>query len=91
MRLPHTRALLQAALDGTLNDVPMRQHPQFGLAMPTACPGVPDQVLDPKATWADGAAYDQAARAVAERFERNFRQFEAHVGDEVRAAAIRAG
>jgi phosphoenolpyruvate carboxykinase (ATP) len=68
----------------------MREHPQFGLAMPTICPGVPDEVLDPRATWADGAAYDQAARAVAERFATNFRQFEGDVGPEVKAAAIRA-
>jgi len=91
MSLPHTRAMLQAALDGTLGGVPMREHPQFGLAMPTTCPGVPDEVLDPRATWADGAAYDQAARAVAKRFATNFRQFEGDVGPEVEAAAIRAG
>jgi phosphoenolpyruvate carboxykinase (ATP) len=88
--LPHTRAMLQAALDGTLGDVPMRRHPQFGLAMPTTCPGVPDAVLDPKATWADGSAYDAAARAVALRFERNFVGFESDVSDEVKAAGIRA-
>jgi phosphoenolpyruvate carboxykinase (ATP) len=69
----------------------MRAHPQFGLAMPTSCPGVPDEVLDPRATWADGAAYDQAARAVAERFAKNFGQFEGHVGADVEAAAIRVG
>jgi phosphoenolpyruvate carboxykinase (ATP) len=89
MSLPQTRAMLQAALDGKLSSVPMRKHPQFGLAMPTKCPGVPDQVLDPRATWADRAAYDQAARAVADRFATNFRKFEAHVDDDVKAAAIR--
>jgi len=52
---------------------------------------VPDEVLDPQATWADSAAYEQAARAVAERFERNFPQFAPHVGDDVKAAAIRVG
>jgi phosphoenolpyruvate carboxykinase (ATP) len=91
MSLPHTRAMLQAALDGMLSGVPMRSHPQFGLAMPTRCPGVPDDVLDPRTTWADGAAYDQAAGAVAARFAKNFRQFEGHVGADVKAAAIRAG
>jgi phosphoenolpyruvate carboxykinase (ATP) len=89
MSLPQTRAMLQAALEGKLSSAPMRKHPQFGLAMPTKCPGVPDKVLDPRATWADGAAYDQAARAVAERFATNFRKFDAHVGDDVKAAAIR--
>jgi phosphoenolpyruvate carboxykinase (ATP) len=86
--LPHTRAMLQAALDGKLAGAPMRAHPQFGLAMPVKCPGVPDEVLDPRATWADGAAYDQAARAVAERFAANFRRFEGQVGADVKAAAI---
>jgi phosphoenolpyruvate carboxykinase (ATP) len=89
IHLPHTRAMLQAALDGTLRDVPMREHPQFRLAMPTKCPGVPDDVLDPRSTWADGAAYDAAARAVAGRFAANFRQFEGQVGNDVKAAAIR--
>jgi phosphoenolpyruvate carboxykinase (ATP) len=83
--------MLQAALGGTLGDVPTRTHPQFGLAMPTSCPGVPDEVLDPRATWADGAAYDRAAREVAGRFAANFRQFEDDVGADVKAAAIRAG
>jgi phosphoenolpyruvate carboxykinase (ATP) len=87
--LPHTRAMLQAALDGTFAGVPLREHPQFGLAMPTQCPGVPDAILDPRATWADGAAYDRAARTVAERFAANFSKFEGEVGDEVKAAAIR--
>jgi phosphoenolpyruvate carboxykinase (ATP) len=90
MPLPQTRAMLQAALGGKLGTAPMRKHPQLGLAMPTTCPGVPDEVLDPRATWSDGAAYDQAARAVAERFERNFQKFEADVGDDVKAAGIRA-
>jgi phosphoenolpyruvate carboxykinase (ATP) len=89
MSLPQTRAMLQAALDGKLSSAPMRKHPQFGLAMPAKCPGVPDKVLDPRATWADGAAYEQAARAVAERFATNFHKFEAHVDDDVKAAAIR--
>ena len=88
MSLPHTRAILEAALNGKLEGVPMREHPQFGLAMPTACPGVPAEVLDPRATWSDGAAYDQAAREVADRFARNFRQFEGSVSAEIKAAAI---
>jgi phosphoenolpyruvate carboxykinase (ATP) len=88
MRLPHTRALLHAALDGTLGGVPMREHPQFGLAMPETCPGVPSEVLDPRATWADGAAYDAAARAVAKRFQANFAQFEPQVDRAVTAAGI---
>ena len=90
MRLPHTRAMLRAALDGTLKTAPMRIHPQFGLTMPICCPGVPDEILDPRRTWADGAAYDQAAEAVAKRFEANFRQFDDEVGEDVKAAGIHA-
>jgi phosphoenolpyruvate carboxykinase (ATP) len=91
MSLPHTRAMLQAALDGTLRDVPMRTHPLFGLAMPESCPGVPSEVLDPRTTWADGAAYDEAARAVAKRFEANFARFEPQVDRAVAAAGIHLG
>jgi len=90
MRLPHTRAMLAAALDGTLATAPTRCHAQFGLAMPTKCPGVPDEVLDPKAMWTDGAAYDRQAQSVAERFEANFAQFAGDVSDDVKAAGIRA-
>jgi phosphoenolpyruvate carboxykinase (ATP) len=66
----------------------MREHPQFGLAMPETCPGVPSEALDPRTTWADGAAYDAAARAVAKRFQANFAQFEPQVDRAVTAAGI---
>ena len=61
--LPHTRALIRAALNGSLDldQVRYTQHPVFGLAMPTNCPNVPDALLDPRQTWADGAAYDAKA------------------------------
>ena len=58
--------------------------------IPEACPGVPSEILDPKATWADPNAYGRAARKVANLFEDNFAAFSAHVGDEVRAAGIYA-
>ena len=88
MKLRHTRAMLHAALDGRLNGASFREHPAFGLLIPKSCPDVPPEVLDPKQTWRDGSAYDQHAREVAERFEVNFRQFEPHVDQEVRAAGI---
>jgi phosphoenolpyruvate carboxykinase (ATP) len=88
MKLRHTRAMLHAALDGRLNGAFFREHPAFGLLIPKSCPDVPPEVLDPKQTWRDGSAYDQHAREVAERFEVNFRQFEPHVDQEVRAAGI---
>jgi phosphoenolpyruvate carboxykinase (ATP) len=90
MRIRDTRALLAAALDGTLASAPMRKDPFFGVAVPTACPGVDPRVLDPRATWADGAAYDAAARDLVARFERNFETFAGDVDAGVRKAAIRA-
>ncbi len=87
MPIAHTRALLNAALDGTLANAPTRQDVNFGLAVPTACPGVPDEVLDPRNTWADKQAYDAKARDLAGRFNDNFGQFEAYVDSSVKAAA----
>ena len=90
MSIRDTRALLAAALDGTLARAPMRKDPFFGFAVPTACPGLDARVLDPRATWADGAAYDAAARDLVARFERNFESFAGDVDAGVRRAAIRA-
>ncbi|HKA06326.1 MAG TPA: phosphoenolpyruvate carboxykinase (ATP), partial [Gemmataceae bacterium] len=69
MGLGHTRAMLRAALEGKLNGVPTRTDPVFGLAVPTACPGVPPAVLDPRAAWADKVAYNRAAADLAARFK----------------------
>ncbi len=74
--LPHTRAMLRAALEGALADVPTATDPVFGLAVPTACPGVPTEILNPRATWSDPAAYDARAADLAGRFRKNFEQFE---------------
>ena len=68
----------------------MRPDPFFGLLVPEACPGVPAEILRPRETWRDKAAYDRAARELTRRFEENFRQFEDQVDEAVRAAAIRA-
>ena len=86
IKLAYTRAMVHAALDGALNDVPFRQDPVFGLYVPTRCPGVPDTVLDPRSTWADADAYDQQARALAHRFHENFQQYAGLVSPEVMAA-----
>ncbi len=90
MPIKATRALLHAALDGGLEKAPMAVHPVFGLRMPQACAGVDSALLNPRATWADKAAYDAAARDLAARFEDNFERFRPFVRDEVQAAAIRA-
>jgi phosphoenolpyruvate carboxykinase (ATP) len=89
-RIKHTRAMVRAALEGKLASVGVSKDPNFGLLVPEACPDVPRDVLNPRATWADKRAYDQAALNVAKRFESNFKQFEAEVDEKVKSAAIRA-
>ncbi|HEX9582750.1 MAG TPA: phosphoenolpyruvate carboxykinase (ATP), partial [Gemmatimonadales bacterium] len=86
MKLAHTRAMVRAALDGTLDHGATRTHPVFGVAVPTAVPGVPTGVLDPRSTWADQARHDVQARKLAGMFRDNFAQFAEQVGDDVRGA-----
>jgi len=90
MSIHHTRALLRAALEGTLERAKFRTDPFFGLSIPEAVEGIPAEVLDPRQSWADKAAYDRTARELVARFEKNFAAFEAGVGEEVKAVAIRA-
>jgi phosphoenolpyruvate carboxykinase (ATP) len=90
MSIQHTRALLRAVLDGSLSRAGFRKDPYFGLSIPEHVPGVPEEVLDPRQSWADKAAYDRMAKELVKRFEANFAGFEAGVGEDVRAVAIRA-
>ena len=90
MAIAHTRALLRAALDGSLAGAPMRQDPNFGFLVPESCAEIPTNVLDPRGTWPDKGAYDEVARSLRGRFEHNFTEFEPFVGSEVKRAAIRA-
>ncbi len=90
MSIKHTRALLRAALSGELDKASFRRDPFFGLAIPEHVADVPDEVLDPRSAWADRAAYDAAAIALVKRFEENFATFSDLVGEDVKAAAIRA-
>lgn len=87
MKLRFTRAMITAALEGKLDDVTFKTHEVFGLAMPTACPDVPAELLDPKSTWKDGAAYDAKANELAEKFVANFDKFKEYANDEIMAAA----
>jgi phosphoenolpyruvate carboxykinase (ATP) len=89
MDLVHTRALIHAALDGALDDAPMKMEPVFGLRWPVSCPGVPDDILDARATWPDGAEYDRQARRLAQMFAANFAQYAAEVDPAVAAAGPR--
>jgi phosphoenolpyruvate carboxykinase (ATP) len=87
MNLPHTRAMIRAALGGKLDSAPTRREPVFGLQVPAHVPGVPDGVLDPRRTWTDGAAYDAQAAKLTALFRRNFEPF----ADGVPAAVREAG
>jgi phosphoenolpyruvate carboxykinase (ATP) len=88
--LPHTRALVDAIMNDGLAGADYQVHPIFGLASPTSCPGVPSQILDPRAAWADPLAYDDQARKLAARFVENFRKF-AGVDPAILAAGPKAG
>ena len=87
MPIEATRALLAAALDGSLSNTPMRTDPWFGFEVPLSCPGVDAKILSPRDTWTQPHAYDAQARKLAGMFINNFTKFEAHVGAEVKAAA----
>jgi phosphoenolpyruvate carboxykinase (ATP) len=85
-----TRALLNAALDGSLNDAEFRTDPNFGFQVPVSVPGVEPRILNPRETWADKAAYDVKAKALVGMFVANFAQFADHVDAGVRESAPKA-
>ena len=87
MPIKATRALLNAALDGRLNDVEFRTDPNFGFKVPVAVPGVDAAILDPRETWADKADYDATAAKLVDQFVENFAQFADHVDEGVRQSA----
>ena len=84
MSLKVTRALVNAALSGQLDNVEFVTEPAFGLHIPVSCPDVPAEILNPRNSWADKEAYDKTAAELAARFEKNFEQFNA--SEEIRAA-----
>ncbi|MEY3015497.1 MAG: hypothetical protein RIT45_4232 [Pseudomonadota bacterium] len=86
MSIKATRTLLNAALDGTLNEVEYVVDPRFGFEVPTSCPDVDSAILQPRATWQDGAAYDAQADKLAAMFVANFQQFAEGTSAGVRAA-----
>ncbi len=83
MKLGSTRAMITAALNNELDNVEFVQHPIFGLDMPTTCPNVPDEVLNPRGTWSDAAAYDAKANELAASFKKNFKQFASYANDDI--------
>ena len=90
MPIKATRALLNAALDGSLNNAEFRKDPNFGFDVPVAVEGVDSAILDPRATWADKDEYDRMAQKLVQLFVDNFAEFEAHVDQGVRDAAPQA-
>jgi phosphoenolpyruvate carboxykinase (ATP) len=90
MPIKVTRALLNAALDGSLKNAEFRTDDNFGFAVPVSVPGVEPTILNPRETWADKAAYDAKAKALVGMFIANFAQFEAHVDASVRDSAPKA-
>jgi len=83
IQLPYTRAMVAAALKGTLADLPTRTDETFGLEVPVSCPGVPDEILDPQTTWTEKEAYAEQAKGLAGRFGENFAKYEQYVTPEV--------
>jgi len=75
-KLKYTRAMISAAMEGKLDNVSFDKHEIFGLSMPTECPGVPTEILNPVETWADKQAYEDTALQLAQKFRDNFKQFE---------------
>ncbi len=87
IKLSYTRAMITAALTGQLNQVAYEAHPVFGMMMPTECPGVPSDMLNPRNTWADQQAYDTQAADLAKQFINNFSKYAAGVSEEILQAA----
>ena len=88
MSLPHTRAMVHAVLDGRLAQVEFITEPSFGFSIPTSCPGVPAEVLNPRSVWKDPAAYDAQAAMLAGKFRENFEKFD--VPEAIRNAGPKA-
>jgi phosphoenolpyruvate carboxykinase (ATP) len=88
MSIAHTRAMVNAAIEGRIPNE-YETEPFFGLMIPKTVPDVPNEVLNPRNAWADKTAYDEQARKLSQLFFDNFKRFEMHVADSIKAVAIR--
>jgi phosphoenolpyruvate carboxykinase (ATP) len=88
MPIKATRALLTAALDGSLNTVEFRKDENFGFDVPVEAPGVAEVLLDPRRTWDDPASYDRQAAKLVQMFADNFEQYVPYIDEDVKAAAL---
>ena len=86
IKLNYTRAMIRAALRGQLNYVDFEKDPVFGLHMPVECPEVPTELLNPRNTWKDKAAYDLKADILAKAFIRNFEKYKEGCNQEIQEA-----
>ncbi|MCH2192534.1 phosphoenolpyruvate carboxykinase (ATP) [Kordia sp.] len=87
MALKYTRAMIAAVLDGALGDYTYEDyhiHSVFGVAQPRKCPGVPDSILSPRATWNDDQKYYETAFKLTNAFRENFKKFESYASEEIR-------
>lgn len=89
MKIAYTRAMVRAALNGSLAQVATIVDPVFGLPVPVSCPDVPPEVLQPRNTWREARAYDEKAQHLAGLFRKNFEQFADGVSEEVKAAGVK--
>jgi len=87
MKLSFTRAMITAAMNGELANVEFSKTPVFELAIPQACPGVSSEILNPKETWADKAAFDDTVNSLAAKFVANFEKYQAETSEAIRSAA----
>ena len=87
IKLDYTRSMITAALEGKLTNVSFEKHVTFGISMPTTCPGVPSEILNPKNTWADKNKYDEKASELAGLFITNFEKYAGGVSEEILTAA----
>lgn len=87
IKLSYTRALITAALNGELEKVKYEILPVFNLEMPTSCPNVPSEILNPRNTWQNKDAYDQKANSLASSFIKNFKQYESGASQEILSAS----
>lgn len=87
MSLAHTRSIINAALEGKLNNVSFTKDPVFGLQIPNEVPGVPTEILTPRNTWSDKDAYDAKANELAASFNKNFSKYADSASEAIKSAA----
>ena len=85
--MKHTRAIIDAILDGSLDKAEFETMDIFGLAMPKAVPEVPSEVLNPRSTWQDGGKFDKTAVKLATMFNENFKKYSDQASEELLAAS----